>query len=361
MSFFVDIHALQTLPPSNINRDDTGSPKSAIFGGVSRQRVSSQAWKSVIRRNFEQHLDRSEIGVRTRQVADMIVDRITSISPEFDPDKAESAVVDAFKAAKIKLEKPKAKKGEENTGRAVSGYLLFLSNQQINRLANAIIEANGEKIPAKEIKDILDTDHSVDIALFGRMLADAPDFNVDAACQVAHALGVHGSEPDFDYYTAVDDVIRESEDETGAGMIGTIEMASSTLYRYANINVDALKTNLGGSAVATVEATLAFIRAFIDSMPTGKQNTFAARTLPEAVIVTVREDRPISYINAFEKPVTEKSSEGRRLAAAHALATEAANIREAYGYESKVSYVVALGELREALSNMGESVTLRSF
>lgn len=234
MSFFVDIHALQTLPPSNINRDDTGSPKSAIFGGVSRQRVSSQAWKSVIRRNFEEHLDRSEIGVRTRQVADMIVDRITNISPDFDPDKAESAVVDAFKAAKIKLEKPKAKKGEENTGRAVSGYLLFLSNQQINRLANAIIEANGEKIPAKEVKDILDTEHSVDIALFGRMLADAPDFNVDAACQVAHALGVHGSEPDFDYYTAVDDVIRESEDETGAGMIGTIEMASSTLYRYAN-------------------------------------------------------------------------------------------------------------------------------
>ena len=267
--------------------------------------------------------------------------------------------MDAFKAAKIKLEKPKAKKGEENTGRAVSGYLLFLSNQQINRLASAIIEANGEKIPAKEVKDILDTEHSVDIALFGRMLADAPDFNVDAACQVAHALGVHGSEPDFDYYTAVDDVIRESEDETGAGMIGTIEMASSTLYRYANINVDALKTNLGGSAVATVEATLAFIRAFIDSMPTGKQNTFAARTLPEAVIVTVREDRPISYINAFEKPVTEKSSEGRRLAAAHALATEAANIREAYGYESKVSYVVALGELREALLNMGESVTLK--
>ena len=360
MSFFIDIHALQTLPPSNINRDDTGSPKSAIFGGVSRQRVSSQAWKSVIRRNFEEHLDRSKVGIRTRQVADMIVDRILEFSPQFDPDKAESAVVDAFKAAKIKLEKPKAKKGEEeNTGRAVSGYLLFLSNQQINRLARAIVDANGEKIPAKEVKDILDTEHSVDIALFGRMLADAPDFNVDAACQVAHALGVHGSEPDFDYYTAVDDVVRESEDETGAGMIGTIEMASSTLYRYANINVDALKINLGGSAIATVEATLAFIRAFIDSMPTGKQATFAARTLPEAVVVTVREDRPISYINAFEKPVTEKSSEGRRLAAARALATEAVNIRESYGYEFKVSYVVALGELREALSKMGEVVTLK--
>ena len=161
MSFFVDIHALQTLPPSNINRDDTGSPKSAIFGGVSRQRVSSQAWKSVIRRNFEEHLDRSEIGVRTRQVADMIVDRITNISPDFDPDKAESAVVDAFKAAKIKLEKPKAKKGEENTGRAVSGYLLFLSNQQINRLANAIIEAPLRKSKTFWIPSIVLILHSL--------------------------------------------------------------------------------------------------------------------------------------------------------------------------------------------------------
>ena len=361
MSFFVDIHALQTLPPSNINRDDTGSPKSAIFGGVSRQRVSSQAWKSVIRRNFKEHLDHSEIGFRTRQVADKVVKRICEIShDEFDPDKAEAAVVEAFKAAKIKLEKPKAKKGEEKpTGRAVSGYLLFLSNQQIDRLAQAIIDADGEKISAKEIKNILDTEHSVDIALFGRMLADAPDFNVDAACQVAHALGVHGSEPDFDYYTAVDDAVRESEDETGAGMIGTIEMASSTHYRYANINLDALKKNLGGSAAATVKATLAFIRAFIDSMPTGKQNTFAARTLPEAVIVTVREDRPISYVNAFEKPVTEKSAEGRRLAAARALAAEAKDIRDTYGYDFVASYVVALGELSKELLEIGDTTTLK--
>ena len=356
MTTFVDIHALQTLPPSNINHDDTGSPKSAFFGGVQRQRVSSQAWKSVIRRDFELHLDRSKLGVRTRLVADKVVARILDLAPEFDAEKAETAVVEAFKAAKIKLEKPK-KKEDEEVGRAVSGYLILLSNQQIDKLAQAIIDANGEKLVAKDVKEILDTNHSFDIALFGRMLADAPDFNVDAACQVAHALSVHGSEPDFDYYTAVDDVVRSSDDATGAGMIGTIEMASSTLYRYANINLDALITNLGDTS-ASVEATLAFVRAFVSSMPTGKQNSFAARTLPDAVIVTVRNDRPISYVNAFEKAITEV--EGRRVAAARALASEAKNIEEAYGYKPVASYVLALGDdLKKELAGLGESVSLK--
>lgn len=360
MTTFIDIHALQTLPPSNINRDDTGSPKSAFFGGVQRQRVSSQAWKSVIRRDFEEHLDRSKLGVRTRLVADKVVARILDLAPEFDADAAEQAVVQAFTAVGTPKKHVTLTVTEDESkrisDRAVSKAALFLSNQQIDKLAQAIIEANGEKIPPKQVKEMLNTEHGFEIALFGRMLADAPDFNVDAACQVAHALSVHGSEPDFDYYTAVDDVIRSSDDATGASMIGTIEMASSTLYRYANINLDALITNLG-DASASVEATLAFVRAFVSSMPSGKQNSFAARTLPDAVIVTVRNDRPISYVNAFEKAITEV--EGRRVAAACALASEAKNIEEAYGYEPVASYVLALGDdLRKELAGLGEPVSL---
>ena len=360
MTTFIDIHALQTLPPSNINRDDTGSPKSAFFGGIQRQRVSSQAWKSVIRRDFEEHLDRSKLGVRTRLVADKVVARILDLASEFDADAAEQAVVQAFTAVgtskkHVTLEVPEDE-SKRISDRAVSKAALFLSNQQIDKLAQAIIEANGEKIPPKQVKEILNTEHGIEIALFGRMLADAPDFNVDAACQVAHALSVHGSEPDFDYYTAVDDVVRSSDDATGASMIGTVEMASSTLYRYANINLDALTANLG-EASASVEATLAFMRAFVSSMPSGKQNSFAARTLPEAVIVTVRNDRPISYVNAFEKAITEV--EGRRVAAARALASEAKNIEEAYGYEPVASYVLALGDLKEELAGLGESVSLK--
>ena len=359
MTTFIDIHALQTIPPSNINRDDTGSPKSAFFGGIQRQRVSSQAWKSVIRRYFESHLDRSKLGVRTRLIADEVVARILSSAPEFDADSAEDAVVQAFTAVgnskkHVKLEKQEGDK--RISDRAVSNAALFLSNQQIDKLAQAIIEANGEKIPPKQVKEILNTEHGIEIALFGRMVAEAADFNVDAACQVAHALSVHGSEPDFDYYTAVDDVVRASDDATGAGMIGTVEMASSTFYRYANINLDALNANLGDASVS-VEATLAFVRAFIESMPTGKQNSFAARTLPDAVIVTVRNDRPISYVNAFEKAITEV--EGRRVAAARALASEAKTIEEVYGYEPVASYVLALGDLKEELAGLGESVTLK--
>lgn len=361
MTTFIDIHALQTLPPSNINRDDTGSPKSAFFGGVQRQRVSSQAWKSVIRRDFESHLDRSKLGVRTRLVADKVVARILDLASEFDADAAEEAVKQAFTAVKnpknkkyVKLERQEGEK--RISDRAVSSAALFLSNQQIDKLAQAIIEANGEKLPAKQVQEMLNTEHGIEIALFGRMLADAPDFNVDAACQVAHALSVHGTEPDFDYYTAVDDVVRSAGDSTGASMIGTIEMASSTLYRYANINLDALNANLGDTS-ASVEATLAFVRAFVGSMPTGKQNSFAARTLPDAVIVTVRNDRPISYVNAFEKAITEV--EGRRVVAARALASEAKNIEEAYGYEPVASYVLALGDLKEELAGLGESVTLK--
>lgn len=359
MTTFIDIHALQTLPPSNINRDDTGSPKSAFFGGVQRQRVSSQAWKSVIRRDFELHLDRSKLGVRTRLVADKVVARILDLAPEFDADAAEKAVVQAFTAVgtpkkHVKLERQEGEK--RISDRAVSSAALFLSNQQIDKLAQAIIEANGEKIPPKQVKEILNTEHGIEIALFGRMVAEAPDFNVDAACQVAHALSVHGSEPDFDYYTAVDDVVRASDDATGAGMIGTVEMASSTFYRYANINLDALNANLGDASVS-IEATLAFVRAFIETMPTGKQNSFAARTLPDAVIVTVRNDRPISYVNAFEKAITEV--EGRRVVAARALASEAKNIEEAYGYEPVASYVLALGDLKEELAGLGESVSLK--
>lgn len=359
MTTFIDIHALQTIPPSNINRDDTGSPKSAFFGGIQRQRVSSQAWKSVIRRDFESHLDRSKLGVRTRLVADKVVARILDLASEFDADAAEQAVVQAFTAVgtskkHVKLERQEGDK--RISDRAVSNAALFLSNQQIDKLAQAIIEANGEKIPPKQVKEILNTEHGIEIALFGRMVAEAADFNVDAACQVAHALSVHGSEPDFDYYTAVDDVVRASDDATGAGMIGTVEMSSSTFYRYANINLDALNANLGDASVS-VEATLAFVRAFIETMPTGKQNSFAARTLPDAVIVTVRNDRPISYVNAFEKAITEV--EGRRLAAARALASEAKNIEEVYGYEPVASYVLALGDLKEELAGLGESVSLK--
>lgn len=142
---------------------------------------------------------------------------------------------------------------------------------------------------------------SVDLALFGRMVADEPSLNYDATAQVAHAISTHAVHNEYDYFTAVDDCT--SEDNSGAGHLGTVEYNSSTLYRYATVNAAELANYLGGD---TPKAVKNFAEAFITSMPTGKQNTFANRTRPDAVYVTVRRDQPVNMAGAFEKLVTTK-------------------------------------------------------
>lgn len=372
MSLVLDIHALQTIPPSNINRDDTGAPKSAIFGGVPRQRVSSQSWKRAIRRAFEDELGAESVGFRSKHVADLIAQRILDLTQEsgsrWDDAKAAAAVKGLFDAAKIKLSQP-AKKADEDTveidaaaGERLQvsagqvGYLLFLSPRQIDGAARELIASDGAKPTKKDADRLLDSSHSIDIALFGRMVADAPDYNVDAACQVAHAIGIHGSEPEFDYYTAVDDVVEDRE-ETGAGMIGTMQMTSSTLYRFATIDLISLQDNLG-DADATIEATSAFVRAFITSLPTGKQNSYAHNTLPELVYVTLRDTRSISLVNAFEKAVQESDETSRRAEGARLLAAEATAVRDDYGFVPLASFVIGLGAMKEAFSDLATVTTL---
>lgn len=364
MTLVVDIHALQTVPPSLINRDDTGAPKSAIFGGLPRQRVSSQSWKRAIRKYFENEVGQEAVGLRSRNLPEVIAKRVQEISPEFGLEEAIEGVRNLFKApgAKqgINFVEPQASKddgdSEQQSPYPTTAALLFLSPHQIERAAQAIVEADGGKITKAEATDILDTKHSIDMAMFGRMLADAPAFNIDASVQVAHAIGVHESEPEFDYYTAVDDVLEDAE-EIGAGMIGTTQMMSSSLYRFATVNVEGLAANLGNADMAR-EAAVLFIKAFIESMPTGKQNTFANNTLPELVYVAVRDTRSVSLVNAFEEPVERKDSI-RRQAAVEALAQEARDIQEVYGMKPLAAYVLATGGLGVAFDGLAENVTLQ--
>lgn len=362
MSFIVDIHALQTIPPSLINRDDTGAPKTAIFGGVPRQRVSSQSWKRAMRRYIEENVDSKLIGRRSKRLPGEIAKRIHDLEPDWSDERITEGLQNLFKPTKIKLIASDKVNVVEEDGQEQLGsypetsYLLFLSPTQITRAAEAIIEKNGEKFPKKEAAEILDTEHSFDIAMFGRMLADAPSFNVDASVQVAHAIGVHESQPEFDYFTAVDDVV-EDEDESGAGMIGTVQMMSSTLYRYATVNMAGLEDNLGDYEAA-IKCAVAFVGAFIQSMPTGKQNTFANNTLPELVYVAVREGRSISLVNAFEEPVAAQDGRSRRENAAKALADEARNVRDTYGFKNNAGFVLALGNMKDIFADLAETVKL---
>ena len=339
MSTYVDIHIIQSLPPSCVNRDDSGSPKSAVYGGVRRLRVSSQSWKRATRLYFNDLLDAKDVGVRTKRVVEVLAERITEDAPEL-ADAAAALAEKVFAAAKIKLAPPRGKKDAPQE----SGYLLFLSTSQIERLAGLAIASarDGETLDAKTVKKIFKEAHAVDIALFGRMVADDTDLNVDAACQVAHAISTHAAENEYDFFTAVDDdKSRSEEEDAGAGMMGTVEFSSATMYRYATVNLDMLVENLGDGDAA-LRALEVFIKGFCLSMPTGKQNTFANRTLPEAVVVSVRDDQPVSLVGAFEKPIRTNEADGYLARSVEALADHARAIEDNYGLKPLASFVVAL-------------------
>lgn len=350
---FVDIHVLQTVPPSNMNRDDTGSPKSAVYGGVRRARVSSQAWKRATRLDFGRTLDVSELGVRTKRLVEVLVDEVARQAPETSADDRVRATQEVLKAVGLKLTPSrKAKEGALDE----AGYLVFLSHQQVSALARAAVEhlSSGEAIEKKRVQALVKGQNSIDLALFGRMVAEVTELNVDAAAQVAHAISVHAVETEFDYFTAVDDHKKsDAEEDAGAGMIGTVEFNSSTLYRYATVNVTELASNLG-DPVATRRAVETFTRSFVRSLPTGKQNTFANRTLPDAVVVTVRDDQPVNLVGAFESPVHASGDGGRVREAAAALAAYATDVQGAYGGEPLATWVVGIGDRVDALSVLGQ-------
>jgi CRISPR system Cascade subunit CasC len=354
---YVDIHVIQTLPPSCVNRDDTGSPKTAVYGGVRRARVSSQAWKHAMREMFQESFNENELGKRTRLCVDWVAEKIISLDNTIDGEKAQKYAQDTINIASKDSKKPivpktkKAKKGEEESDD--SKVLLFLASAQVEKIAELALDwIQTDKKPEKEtVSQSLTYGCTVDIALFGRMVATAPDLKVDASAQVAHAISTHKVENEYDYFTAMDD--RSPEDQPGAGMIGTVEFNSSTLYRYATVAVHDLKKNLGDTNVAT-EAVKEFIRSFVCSMPTGKQNTFANNTPPYAVMVTIRRNQPVNLVGAFETPIKIKvGGGGYQKKSTEVLAKYAQTVYEKFYAEPEKVFVTAIND---ELAGSGDSL-----
>ncbi|MEU5068922.1 type I-E CRISPR-associated protein Cas7/Cse4/CasC [Streptomyces virginiae] len=383
----LDVHILQTVPPSNINRDDTGAPKSAVYGGVRRSRVSSQAWKKATRKAFEDLLDPADLGVRTKKVVEALTARIREREESLSAEVVWPMAAEIIHAATgAKIEAPARGSATKGNGKGTtddpaaepqapqSSYLLFLSARQLDGLAELAIKGLAKKADPKvfvkesglkaQAKQIASTRHSVDIALFGRMVADTTDINVDAAAQVAHALSVHPVDLETDYFTAVDD--QNSDAETGAGMIGTVDFNSATLYRYAAVDIDLLTRNLDAgltdgedSGTPVRRAVEAFVEGFALSMPTGKLNTFGNNTLPDAVIVKLRSARPISFVGAFENPVAQDTADGHVRAACQALAEHIPAVESAFGAPADHTWLVRVGKQTQDLAGLGNHVNLR--
>lgn len=356
---YLDLYALQSVPPSNINRDDTGSPKTAMYGGALRARVSSQAWKRAMREMFSELLPEGQLGVRTKFVVPLIAERIAAKRDDLAEQSVDfaKAVLDA---TGIKSSETDRKGSDEGT--LATGYLVFIANRELDDLADiAISWADGEVDPKKpdskskkDVQQAFKGIQAVDIALFGRMLADASDFNVDACSQVAHAISVNEISQEYDYFTAVDDCA--ADDNAGAGMLGTVSFNSSTLYRYATVNVDALMEQLESSE-ATAYGVAAFVEAFVKSMPSGKQNTFANRTLPNVVAVSLRDDQPINLATAFERPVYAERDRSITQIAAERLAACAKDVEDAFAHPASKSWHVSYGVDAAPLDYFGEGVS----
>lgn len=318
---YVDFHILQTVPPSCINRDDTGSPKTAVYGGATRARVSSQAWKHAMRAAFADDA-RLDVGKRTKKAAELVKEQILVLDPE--QKKADKMAKEALKYVGIKSDD---KKGTD--------ALIFISSAQAKALAELVV---GGCTKDEKYEEALIENPSADMVLFGRMVAQKASLNYDAAAQVAHSISTHAVQNEYDYFTAVDDC--QAEDNAGAGHLGTVEYNSSTLYRYATVNVMELAGQLGAEQAA--ETVRAFGEAFLFSMPTGKQNSFANRTLPDAVYVTIREDQPVNLCGAFERAVP-RSTQGYAEPSKAALAQYAQQLYSSFAEAPAQSFTVGSG------------------
>ena len=343
----IELHMLQNFAPSCLNRDDTNAPKSCVFGGVRRARISSQCLKRAIRLRLGAYLNGDDLSVRTK----MLYERVGEILNERGRplDEATSRTRAALQAIKI------AEKSGDDTTSPLTQYLLFVGQREITALAELVDKHWNElgavaAVPAKEaaatevaasdapeeqqvtsagrkkqglasrrdaknqarnalspdlqssVKALFNGGKAVDLALFGRMLADQPDLNREAACQVANAISTHSVSTEMDFYTAVDDLQTRTE-HAGAGMMGIVEFNSACYYRYANIDYRQLVANLQGDRDLARQGIAAFLRAAVEAIPTGKQNSMAAHNPPSLVFAVVREAGAWSLANAFERPV----------------------------------------------------------
>lgn len=376
----LELHIIQNFAPSNLNRDDANAPKDCEFGGYRRARISSQCIKRSVRRHlsFSKSVKEAggEVGVRTKRLKNRLVEILMGDHgrPADDSDKVAAAMIDLLGFKLSDAEKTE--------------YLLYLGEGEVAELAKIALSAwdalkeleigkekkKKDAVPEslKQAQDALKSvvaksrketrSYAADIALFGRMVADNKNMNVDAACQVAHALSTHKVEMEMDYFTAVDDLL--PGEDSGSDMIGVVEFNSSCFYRYSLIDLNKLRENLGLNNDLLAAVVKGYIEASVKAVPTGKQNSMAAQNPAGYVRVLVREDGfPWSLANAFQKPVFPARGTSVEEASIAALEEYLGRLKAVYGDESVLSdacfsvYDTSRGSLPAVLKAAGESVT----
>lgn len=311
----IEIHMLKNYPATNLNRDDTGAPKTCFFGGAQRGRISSQCLKRTWRTS-DQFKQLGSAGFRSRTLPELVAKRLLDAGVARDSVSVAEKILTGI-----------ANKDGKTNDKKITSQIIFFSPDDVAALTSCLlqmIEKAGdvktlEKAKPDEIVALMRKANvraiTLDIALFGRMVTSDVFMDVNAAMQVAHAVSTHTVNLESDYYTAVDDLLgsgdgtdNEGGDQTGAGMIGDIDYNSCCYYLYAALDTDVLKDNLKSSPEAQAKLPLllpTLLTVMAQSNPTGKQNTFAGHVLPEMIMVECKQQKvPLSYANAFAEPVS---------------------------------------------------------
>lgn len=327
----IELHILQSFPVSCLNRDDVGAPKTAVFGGVQRARLSSQSLKRAIREYAADLLPERFAGERTKLIVQPFAEALKKHGVSEEKAASEHAKNIADKLAKLDA---KAKDDD-----AKVGTLTFLAPSEIDAIAQQVAELLKADPKSKEYEKSLDKFckkagllDGADIALFGRMVASLPSLTLEGAAMFGHALSTHKSDNDLDFYSAVDD-LKPKEDDAGAGMIGTLEFSSAVYYRYAALNLDLLADEAHLAKLSPEERRQVvdtFIRATLMAVPGARKNSMNAHTLPGYVLGTYKsKGQPVQLVNAFESPVRPRG--GLLDASVEALKAEHAKLKETWG------------------------------
>lgn len=325
MTTFLQLHLLTAYPASNLNRDDTGRPKTLVYGDAPRLRISSQSLKRAWRTSpvFTEELEKG-LGQRTQRLGEEVQKYL-----EGKGMASGEAVETARRIAGVfgKLE------GADADSPTYIKQLAFVSPEERRRAFALADRALGGEEIAPEPKDLLGkSDSAADIAMFGRMLADAPAFNREAAVQVAHAFTTHGAAVEDDYYVAVDDLKNPADhDDVGTSFIGVQEYGSGLFYLYACVDCDLLARNLGGDTALAADAAEALLRAAATVSPRGKQASFASRARASYVLAERGTQQPRTLAAAFLKPVRPRDGRGMVEASVDALSRFRDNLDAAYG------------------------------
>jgi CRISPR system Cascade subunit CasC len=334
----IELHILQSFPVSCLNRDDVGSPKSAMFGGVRRARISSQCLKRASRVLANQN-HAGFAGIRSRHLLEPFTKAMVEAGMEETAARENAATVCT------EFSKADSKHPEQVT------TAVYLSPGEIRQIAQAIQDGTD---PKKAIKAATRND-AADIALFGRMVANDATLNVEGAALFSHALSTHVSDNEVDFFSAVDDRKADSED-AGAGMIGTLEFNSATYYRYIGVNLGLLadESHLGGLPEEDRRDILAaFLRAALTSVPGARKNSMNAATLPHEVLGIRKESgQPLQLVNAFESPV-RANGKGFAQNSLAALKGHLADVERIWGVQGQKHYLTeTAGGLDTFLQNL---------